>query len=198
MSPYTFLPGLGNTTTVHLPPASFLAGGTDNDRGSVLLSFTAELTHGGEARNEGSRVEVWTDAGTVGEWRAVAFSAPAPDGDSTSTSTSNTSDSSSSSSSLPLVAYISLPIKETSFGYTYRIQHDSGDVTWLGDMGCNGRVEMVRSSAVDGEGRGGEVNADDDDDEGLWNGDEWPDFKIGKWTGFGVHVGDRLVLCHNE
>ncbi|KAJ9106413.1 hypothetical protein QFC21_001559 [Naganishia friedmannii] len=176
MSPYTFLPGLGSTTTIHLPPASFLPPHTND--ASVLLTFTALSTP--DADNAG-RVEVWTDAGTAGEWRAVPFSS---------------AEDSNSDKSSPLVAYISLPIKETSsssssssspsFGYTYRIQHDSGDITWLGDMGCNGRVELLPSSSTT---QGGEAV------QGLWNGDEWLDLTLDNWAGFGVHL-DHSDIPH--
>ncbi|KAJ9094648.1 hypothetical protein QFC19_007861 [Naganishia cerealis] len=119
----------------------------------VLLTFTASGS--GDAP-----VELWTDAD--GGWRAVPF-APLP----------GRPDSS--------VAHVSVALEHRAFGYTYRIQHPSGEVTWLGDMGGNGRVELVRSSS------------EDDDSVGLWNGDDWLDFALDKWDGFGVHMDDRNI-----
>jgi hypothetical protein len=139
-----FHPPLGTTTTVTLPPLPVLP-----DDPHVLLTFRAKPI---DTLNHGDRIEIWTDGGSP-EWRAVPFF-PAGEGEYT--------------------AEVKVGVEDGSFGYTYRIVHASGEEIWLGDMGGNGKVDLVMTEG-----------------EELWKGEEWFKFDTKEWTGFGVHIDER-------
>lgn len=142
-----FYPPLATTNTVHLPPLPVLS----SPGPQVLLTFRATPIDGLDAQD---RIEIWTDGGAAGTWRAVPFE---PYGDGV------------------LVAKIVVDVKDGSFGYTYRVAHASGETTWLGDMGGNGKVDLCSAQS----------------DEPVWKGEEWLQLDTNDWTGFGVHVDDR-------
>ena len=142
-----FQPPLATTTSVHLPPRGVFGSATDP---RVTLSFIARPVDG---LAEDDVVEIWTDGGTSGSWRAVRFERKCE--------------------AETMVARISVDMAEGSFGFTYRLTHASGDVTWLGDMGGNGKIELMSPEGGDA----------------LWKGEDW--LKLdNEWTGFGVQVDD--------
>lgn len=143
-----FQPPLATTVTVHLPPTSVFNSAKDP---RVTLTFIARPVDG---LVKDDIVEIWTDAGTNGPWRAVPFERDAEEG--------------------TLVSRVTVDMAEGSFGFTYRVTHASGVATWLGDMGDNGRIDLVKSS---------------DRDDALWKGEEWLNIGDG-WTGFGVHLDE--------
>lgn len=145
-----FQPPLATTTTVHLPPTSVFNSAKDPH---VTLSFIARPIDG---LAEDDIVEIWTDGGTSRSWRAIPFERDGEDRD--------------------LVARISVDMVKGSFGFTYRVTHASGDATWLGDMGGNGKIDLIPSEGEDA----------------LWKGEDWLRFVDG-WTGFGVHVDEASV-----
>lgn len=140
-----FHPPLATTTTLHLPPLPVLPGDPH-----VLLTFYAKPI---DALYEGDRIEIWTDGGSPGQWRSVPFT-PTQDGKH--------------------VATISVRVEDGSFGYTYRVVHSTGEETWLGDMGGNGKVDLVMTQG----------------DE-MWKGEDWLRFDKEGWSGFGVHVDEK-------
>lgn len=143
-----FQPPLATTTTVRLPPLSVFGSAEPH----VILSFTARPIEG---LSEGDTVEIWTDGGTPGSWRAVPFEPYGDEG--------------------ILAAGIPVGIAEGSFGFTYRVTHGSGDTTWLGDMGGNGKIDLV---AAEGE-------------DALWKGEDWLKLEKEQWTGFGVRLDEK-------
>jgi hypothetical protein len=143
-----FQPPLATTTTVRLPPPSVLG----SPESHVTLSFTARPIEG---LSEDDTIEIWTDGGTPGAWRAVPFEAYGEDG--------------------ILVAQIPVGIAEGSFGFTYRVTHASGDATWLGDMGGNGKIDLVSAEGEDA----------------VWKGEDWLKFGKEQWTGFGVQLDEK-------
>lgn len=140
-----FHPPLATATTIHLPPLPVLPHDPH-----VLLTFHATPIDG---LAEEDRIEIWTDGGSPGTWRALPFD-PVGDGH--------------------YVAKISVDVADGSFGYMYRVAHASGDMTWLGDMGGNGKVDLVTAQG-----------------DAIWKGEEWLKFDTKEWTGFGVHVDER-------
>ncbi|KAI5449320.1 hypothetical protein NCC49_004822 [Naganishia albida] len=142
-----FYPPLATTTTLHLPPLPVLSGDPH-----VLLTFYAKPI---DALYEGDRIEIWTDGGSPGQWRSAPF-VPTQHGKH--------------------VATISVRVEDGSFGYTYRVVHTTGEETWLGDMGANGKIDLVMTQG----------------DE-MWKGEDWLKFDKEGWSGFGVHVDESNV-----
>lgn len=144
-----FQPPLATTTTVHLPPLSVLGSAKDS---RITLSFVARPIDG---LSEEDVIEIWTDGGTPGSWRAVQFKSHGEDG--------------------ILVAQIPVDIADGSFGFTYRVTHASGDASWLGDMGGNGKIDLISTEGEDA----------------LWKGEDWLKFDKEHWTGFAVQLDEK-------
>lgn len=138
----TFNPALRTRTTLPVPP---------NDRGS--FRFTASFaTHAEyeQARQEGTRVEMWTNlpVGGTNEWHALPFvyaeerpSEVTPN-DKLVSLVSSTSTPAHEQLSSSAILDISLAgIRPGSvFSFTYRLVRPWGAIDWLGAYGKNGEL----------------------------------------------------------
>ncbi|PSR73170.1 hypothetical protein PHLCEN_2v10982 [Hermanssonia centrifuga] len=136
----TFEPALGVRTTLPVPRDGYASF-------SFKASFSSREAYE-QARDEGVRVEMWTNlpVGTnEDEWHALAFQYTADNKSHVKNASASTLNAEAHDQTDASV-YLNVPLSDirvgSTFSFTYRLVHPSGAIQWLGAYGQNGELSI--------------------------------------------------------
>jgi hypothetical protein len=147
----TFTPSLANQICISIPPV--------HSSSTTVLNFTATLSRTWHAQliRDSAKLQLWSDVSSdaeklhSSEWRAFDFQTPAyPDSTTASLIPINTlaHERNNSQHDTLLSLQLRVPSRKSSFSFTYRLVHPTGEIRWLGQYGQNGSI-VLEPSQVD-------------------------------------------------